>query len=83
MPTYNYRCRSCETTFTNQKPISARKEPEGQPCPACGLTGAVSQMITAPMLNAEVGGSLKKTDDGWKDVLKKIKSNHRHNTIND
>lgn len=40
-------------------------------------------MITAPMLNAEVGGSLKKTDDGWKDVLKKIKSNHRHNTIND
>lgn len=83
MPTYTYRCKSCDTTFTKQKAMSARKEPEEQPCPACGLNGAVTQVITAPMLNAETGGSLKKAGDGWKEVLSKVKETHKINNIRD
>lgn len=83
MPTYTYRCNSCQSIFEKQKPMSARKEPEGQSCPACGLNGAVSQMITATSLNAEVGGSLKKAGDGWKEVLSKVKETHTINNIRD
>lgn len=42
----------------------------------------LTQKLAAPRTVSGVGGVLSKTDDGWKDVLKKIKkSAGRGNTI--
>lgn len=83
MPTYTYHCKKCENEFTKMKAMSARKEPEEQPCPACGAWNQVHIKIGAPSLNAEVGGSLKKAGDGWKEVLSKVKDNCKINNIRD
>lgn len=34
MPTYEYKCKDCNTTFEVQQPIWARRE--GAKCPGCG-----------------------------------------------
>jgi putative FmdB family regulatory protein len=83
MPLYNYRCFSCEHEFNDLLKIADRKIHEEQPCPECGEEDVRIVMTAAPALAAEVGGSLKKTSDGWRDVLKNMKSKHAHNTIND
>ena len=42
----------------------------------------LTQKLSAPRTVSSVGGVLSKTDDGWKDVLKKIKKGAgRGNTI--
>lgn len=83
MPTYNYRCSKCESEFEKIKPISARKEPEEQPCPECGTVGKVAQIIGASKTVHEIGGSLSKAGDGWREVLSKVKENHLINNIRD
>jgi putative FmdB family regulatory protein len=83
MPTYNYLCSKCDSTFEKFKAISARREPEEHPCPACGAHNTVKIMIGTPMLNAETGGSLKKAGDGWKEVLSKVKETYTINNIRD
>ena len=41
------------------------------------------QKLAVPKIVSGVGGVLSKTDDGWKDNLKRIKSaSGKHNTIN-
>ena len=41
------------------------------------------QKLTTPKIISGVGSLLSKTDDGWKDNLKRIKSGSgKHNTIN-
>lgn len=42
------------------------------------------QVPSAPRIVSGVGGVLSKTDDGWKDVLKRVKSGAaKSNTIRD
>jgi len=41
------------------------------------------QKLTAPLLVSQVGSTLSKTDDGWKETLKKIqRGSGKGNTIN-
>jgi hypothetical protein len=43
----------------------------------------ISIMKSAPKVCNEIGGSLKKAGDGWKEVLSKIKEKHVINNIRD
>jgi len=84
MPTYTYKCKECEHDFTKICKIADRKRPLEEPCPACQAEGSVDQTIlSAPGLNAEIGGSLKKAGSGWGEVLSKVKDTHKINNIRD
>ena len=49
MPTYDYRCSSCEKMWEEFHTISNRKEPCGNPCPHC-MNDTVEQIICSPMI---------------------------------
>lgn len=84
MPTYDYKCGSCDHSFSKICKIADRKKAENESCPNCQTSGSVKQQIlNAPSLNAEIGGSLKKAGEGWKEVLSKVKETHKINNIRD
>lgn len=70
MPTYEYRCKDCETEFTSMRKISERAEPIE--CPNCKSMNSEQFIGTAPTLADPVRIGVKKPDDGFKDVLRKI-----------
>jgi putative FmdB family regulatory protein len=83
MPNYNYACKACGEHFTEFSKIADRNIPTENACKTCGVEGQVQIVITAPAIAAELGGSLKKAGDGWKEVLSKVKEKHVINNIND
>lgn len=81
MPLYNYKCYACEHEFTDMLKMDDRKKPEGEACPNCNELGKVQQQITAPKIVSGVGSLMSKTDNGWKEVLSKVKETHTVNNI--
>ncbi len=60
MPAYDYRCRSCRTTFEKTQRIT---EPAGAKCPACGheecerlITGGTFHLKGAGWYASDYGG---------------------------
>jgi len=81
MPTYSFHCSSCEYSFDKILRMDDRKNPESEPCPECGNLN-VKNIIGSPKIVSSVGSILSKTDNGWNDVLKRIKSGSgRKNTV--
>lgn len=76
MPTYDFRCSSCNAEFEKQLRIVQREEPISQPCPECSASGTVDQMIMAPAFGDPIRMGIKRPDAGWNDVLSKVKSAH-------
>lgn len=73
MPTYTFRDKTTGEVWDERLSMSAREEKLKDP--------NIEQVISsAPRMNYSVSG--KKPDDGFRDVLKKIKSKHRRSTIN-
>jgi len=81
MPMYNYRCSSCDATFDKLTKISERMCVENDPCPSCLSENTVKYEISTPMIVSDVGSILSKTDNGWKEVLSKVKEKHVINNI--
>jgi putative FmdB family regulatory protein len=81
MPTYNYRCRSCEHEFSEMLKMDDRKIPVEKPCPECGKDD-IYQVIGAVRVVHEAGSRLK-VDDGWREVQSKIKETYKINNIKD
>jgi putative FmdB family regulatory protein len=73
MPNYNYQCRECDHTFDKSSSMDDRKIPETEPCPECGATGSIYQVIGAPMITRG-HGTTRQFDSGFKEVLQKIDS---------
>lgn len=72
MPTYEYLCEKCEYYFTNFLSISRMNEPEGEPCPSCSEKAVKKVMMTAPAIGDAVRLHVRRPDEGFKDVLRKI-----------
>lgn len=81
MPMYNYRCTSCDAKFDKLTKISERMCVENDPCPSCLSENTVKYEISTPMIVSDVGSILSKTDNGWKEVLSKVKEKHVINNI--
>ena len=81
MPMYNYRCSSCDATFDKLTKISERMCVENDPCPTCLAENTVKYEMSSPMIVSDVGSILSKTDNGWKEVLSKVKEKHVINNI--
>lgn len=74
MPTYDYRCNSCEGTLELFLSIANRNKPTEEPCPSCNANTVVRVMTKTPII-AGVGEIYSKTPDGFKDVLKEMHKN--------
>ena len=89
MPTYDYRCEKCGHTFEESLKIADRNVPTESPCTqdidvqqtkhmtfaeACG--GEVKQIIVAASGLADpVRLGIRKPDDGFKDMMRRMKKN--------
>ena len=81
MPRYDYACTSCGAVQRDvQLTIAQRLVPTETPCLGCG--GAVILSPSAPGVSYTINNGGLKTPDSFKDVLRRIKSNHRRSTIN-
>ena len=83
MPTYNYKCKKCDSFYEAFKKISERYETSDMVCRNCGTVGNSEYIISCPTIVSDVGslGPLGKTDNGWKEVLSKVRSTHTINNI--
>ena len=79
---YNYNCNDCNTTFEAFKKMASRYETFDLECPKCKSRNS-EYIMSAPMTVSDVGslGPLGKTDNGWKDVLSKVKDTYKINNI--
>lgn len=80
MPTYEYKCKNCNTIFERLLPISKRNTPEKDICEICG-TRNIEMKIGCPAICDPVRIGTKKPDKGFQEVLQKIKKNHPKNNI--
>lgn len=72
MPTYEYRCMSCEFLFEETLTMTRRKEPCETECPKCHEQTVTQEIRTAP--GAAIDSTLK-PDGAFKEVISKIHKN--------
>ncbi len=79
---YNYKCNECNYVFDAFKKMSSRHDSSDLVCPKCAKQNS-EFVMSAPMIVSDVGslGPLGKTDNGWKDVLSKVKDTYTINNI--
>lgn len=70
MPTYDYKCKDCETEFTKICKIAEMNEPKE--CPSCSSTNSEKFISEAPSIGDPIRLGVRKPDGGWKEVLQKI-----------
>tara|TARA_Y100000004_G_scaffold125812_1_gene141546 strand:- start:1283 stop:1534 length:252 start_codon:yes stop_codon:yes gene_type:complete len=81
MPTYDYKCDSCDNEFEEVHRIADRNIPVGKICGVCGK-GKIEIKIAAPGMADAARIGMKKPDAGFRDRLKEIKKAHRGSNIN-
>lgn len=82
MPNYDFSCTACGNLIVDVLlPIADRDRPLSEPCPACGET-ALERCVAAPGVSYSINRGGLKTPQGFKDILKDIKSKHPRSTIN-
>ena len=74
MPTYDYFCTECKSTWERITSISNRKGPEAEPCPNCDVTGSVEQTIAFTSLGFtdSIRIGMHKSDGQLKEKLQQI-----------
>lgn len=84
MPCYEYRCKACEYKFNLMVRISAMDEPTTEPCPSCHAS-EIERMFPsiAPSIGDAVRLGIRRPDEGFKDVLRKIHDANPQSNIKD
>lgn len=72
MALYDYLCQACEHRFEGVRSIANRKQPESEPCPACGEM-KVLQSITSACIGYTYKTASVRTTDSFNDRMKDIK----------
>lgn len=91
MPRYDYRCSACGGTFEADFKIADRDIPVNDSCPLCEapcgtnsdgvFIGTIERYL--PRTNGlNYSAADKKPPEAFKDMLRNMKSKHRHSTIN-
>ena len=75
MPTYSFKCESCENCFDEQLPMKDNNLPTTKPCPKCN-----EQKVIRNYSNETYGASIdatlspnKATGGAWNELMAKIK----------
>lgn len=80
MPIYDFKCNSCEDIFTVTCRIA---EKDNQSCPKCSSNSYEHHHTTGLAIGDSVRLGVKKTDNGFKEVLSKIASNNYKSNLAD
>lgn len=85
MPLYDYKCNSCEHTFSEIHKIDDRHVPVGKPCPECQSENSIEQCIGAPTPVCPIRLGRVQPSGEFKDRVKQIKTAHKYvkNNIKD
>ena len=68
MPTYQYECKGCGSSWEETHKIAEREKPLKVPCRVCSMVSMRD-------------GWRAHTSDGWKDTLREIKKNNPGSTL--
>jgi len=80
MPTYDYKCKSCENLFEQFRTIAKRNEPSE--CPKCSSSEVEMSFGNTPLkIGDPVHLGTKKTDSGWTELLTRIQKKHPRGDI--
>lgn len=80
MPTYDFKCSSCGKESVVVCKMSELDEQKKVPCDACG--GELRVVIGEPRLADPIRLGIRRTDDGFKEVLSKIHENTAGSNLN-
>lgn len=80
MPIYEFACSSCNHTFDRFLSIANYKQPESEPCPECT---ELSILKHAGRINMVQWEKNLKPDETFRDLLRQIKKNNKHSTLDD
>ena len=84
MPTYEYHCTACDRRFEKNVRISVMDEPTKEPCPSCHVAGVQRLFPSiAPTIGDAVRLGIRRPDEGFKDVLRKIHDANPQSNIKD
>lgn len=84
MPTYEYRCKTCDHRFNLMVRIPLMDAAISEPCPSCNAFQVERLFPTlAPSIGDAVRLGIRRPDEGFKDVLRKINDANPHSTIRD
>ena len=79
MPTYQYECKGCGSSWEETHKIAEREKPLKVPCRVC--FDEIRLIPQTPSMISMRDGWQRHTSDGWKDRLKEIKKNNPGSTI--
>ena len=69
MPTYSYKCESCEHEFESLQKMNDRDNPTQESCPACGKLS----VIRTPGIGGHQFNDVQKPSGDWKNLLENMK----------
>ena len=79
MPTYQYECKGCGSSWEETHKIAEREKPLKVPCRVC--FDEIRLIPQIPAMVSMQGSWRSHTSDGWKDRLREIKKNNPGSTI--
>lgn len=83
MPFYNFKCNKCEHAWDDLLLLKNRDKPCKSPCPKCNEKKCVVREIGAPIMSEPHKMGLKRPDQGFREVMAKIKQHHPKTSIRD
>jgi putative FmdB family regulatory protein len=72
MPTYEYKCESCDHAFEDFLKIADRKKPTKKPCSACGKKEVKQVVLSCPSVGVDLSMDIHKAKGGFKDAMQKV-----------
>lgn len=72
MPTYEYKCKSCECVFEEFLPMTKRRTPTKKPCSNCGLKEVEQVILTCPSIGVDFGLDIHRATGGFKEAMNKV-----------
>tara|TARA_Y100000004_G_scaffold43253_1_gene47331 strand:- start:167 stop:412 length:246 start_codon:yes stop_codon:yes gene_type:complete len=79
MPTYQYECKGCGSSWEETHKIAEREKPLKVPCRVC--FDEIRLIPQIPSMISMRDGWQRHTSSGWKDRLKEIKRNNPGSTL--
>jgi len=78
LPSYDYKCKSCQHEFEKIMMMSEMDFPLNEPCPECGNTGDIVKTFKgSPSFQDPASIGIRKPDGEFRNLLSSIKKGNR------
>lgn len=72
MPTYEYKCNSCNHVFEAIVPMAKRKTPTRSSCDICGKKQVKQVILTCPNMGMDSCHDIHKASGGFKSAMQRV-----------